>query len=104
MSDDNLAPGDLAIVIETVLGMQVGAIVQCVKMDGMHTLHGRMWLVNSKTPLVTEYGNLTKGIHCPEKWLRKIKPGELDQKKDVAKLTEADLIKQVLKRAEKLNW
>lgn len=102
--DDNLRPGDLAIIVESALGMQIGKIVQCVKLDGQHSLYGPMWVVSSKEEMITEYGGKFQKVHMPQKWLRKIKPGETDKKKDVAKLNEADLIKQVLKRAEKLNW
>lgn len=101
---DDLQPGDLAIVIESVLGVNVGIIVQCIKVVGEHSLYGTVWQIRSQKEITTEYGGKGHTAHIPQKWLKKIKPGDMDHKKDIAKLSESDIIKQVLKRAEKLNW
>lgn len=100
----NCAQGDLAIIIESVEGAMVGAIVQCISMKGDHALYGPVWRVRSNHTLVSEYGGVGNEVDCPDKWLRPIKPGEMDGKKDIAKLSEKDLIQQVLERAAKLNW
>lgn len=76
---NNLEPGCLAVVIETISGSQVGTIVQCVKTVGEHSLYGTVWEIRSKTDLVTEYGGVGKTVHAPAKWLRKIRPDELDK-------------------------
>jgi len=78
MSSD-LEPGCLAVVIETVTGSQVGAIVQCVKTIGEHSLYGTMWEIRSKSKLVTEYGGVGHTAHAPAKWLRKIRPDDLNK-------------------------
>jgi hypothetical protein len=77
---NNLEPGCLAVVIETITGAQVGAVVQCIKIIGEHSKYGTMWEVASKKQLVTEYGGMGNTAHSPAKWLRRIKPGELDKK------------------------
>ena len=58
----------------------MGAIVQCVKIVGEHSIYGTMWEVRSKKLLVTEYGGVRNNAHSPAKWLRKIRPGEFDKK------------------------
>ncbi len=78
MSSD-LEPGCLAVIIETVTGAQVGTIVQCIKTIGEHSLYGTIWEVRSKRDLVTEYGGVGKTVHSPAKWLRKIRPDELNK-------------------------
>lgn len=96
--------GDLAIIIESVDGASVGKIVQCSYIVGDHPDYGPTWRVTSKETLVTEYGGVGNLADVPDKWLRPIRPGELDKKTETSKLSESDLIKQVLKKAEKLNW
>ena len=78
----SLQPGDLAVIIESVDGASVGLIVQCVSIEGEHSLFGPVWLVSSKQTLVTEHGGVGNKAHVPEKWLRKIKPGDLDKTKN----------------------
>ena len=73
----NLVPGDLAIIIESALGMCIGKIVQCISIDGEHSLYGTIWMVKSKSELVSEYGARGNSCHVPEKWLKKIMPPEL---------------------------
>lgn len=93
----NLQPGDLCIIIESVLGVSNGTIVQCVKVMGEHSLYGTVWEVSSKQELVTEFGGKGHKVHVPAKWLKKIEPGDLDQKKDIAKLNDSKLVKELLK-------
>ena len=84
----NLEPGCLAVVVETVTGSQVGAIVQCVKTVGEHSLYGTIWEIRSKVDVVTEYGGVGKTAHAPAKWLQKIRPDELDKKTEKTKELE----------------
>ena len=77
MSND-LSPGDLAIIIESALGVNVGRIVQCINTVGEHSLYGIVWNVRSKDPIVSEYGGHGHTVHVPQKWLKKIAPGSLD--------------------------
>ena len=72
--------GDLAEIIESTDGISVGRIVQCVSLYETHWIHGPCWVVRSKDDLMTEYGSVGKTAHVPDKWLRPIKPGELDKK------------------------
>lgn len=96
--NDKLSPGDLAIIIDSVMGKSIGQIVQCVSIAGDHSEYGQMWLVSSNTKLVTEYGGVFDKLHVPTKWLKKIKPGDLDHKKDIAKLKDSDLVKDLLQQ------
>jgi hypothetical protein len=75
-----IEPGCLAIIVESVMGQSVGAIVQCKKIVGTHSVYGPVWRVTSTTPLVSEYGGVGD-VDVPEKWLVKIQPGELDKVK-----------------------
>ena len=79
---NELAPGDLAVIIESALGISVGKIVQCVDVIGYHSQHGIVWNVRSKDGITTEYGAHGHSAHVPAAWLRKIRPGELDKNKD----------------------
>lgn len=71
-----LEPGDLAVIIESTLGVNVGRIVQCVNTVGNHSLYGIVWNVRSKDPIVSEYGGHGHTVHVPQKWLKKIIPGQ----------------------------
>lgn len=77
--NNGLAPGDLATIVQSVMGVSVGKIVQCVDRVGVHSQYGVVWNVRSKDAIVTEYGGHGNSAHVPEIWLRKIKPGELDK-------------------------
>lgn len=94
-----LSPGDLAIIIESIMGQSVGAIVQCVAIRGEHSQYGTIWQVRSKGELVSEYGGVGNTVDVPAIWLKKIEPGEQDRNADLAKLDESNLIKQLLERA-----
>lgn len=94
--DDSFQPGDLAIVVESVLGINVGKIVQCIKVVGEHSLYGTVWEISCKEELVTEYGGKGNKAHIPQKWLKKIKPGDLDEKDELSKLNKSDLVKDLL--------
>lgn len=99
MSDENsLQPGDLAIVVESVFGKSVGTIVQCIKTIGEHSLYGVMWQVSSVNEIVTEYGAIGNRFDSPQKWLKKIQPGELDKKQELAKLNKSPLVKELLEK------
>lgn len=72
-------PGDLAIIIQSALGVNVGRIVQCVSIIGDHSLHGTVWNVRSSEPIVSEYGGHGHSVHVPQSWLKKIEPGTRDK-------------------------
>lgn len=80
--------GDLARIIKSVDGMSVGKIVQCVRVEGVHSQHGAIWLVRG-AQMVSEYGGVGDTVHVPDDWLIPIKPGELDSttlsKKELSK-------------------
>jgi hypothetical protein len=71
-----LEPGCLAVIIESVDGAAVGQTVSCVRVMGEHTLYGTIWRVRSNSTLVTEHGGVGNEADCPAKWLKKILPGD----------------------------
>jgi hypothetical protein len=75
---NQLEPGDLAVFIKSLDGLNVGKVVQCVRIDMIHPDYGVIWLVRSKTQdLITEYGGLTDNLHAQQDWLKKILPPPL---------------------------
>ena len=82
---DKLEPGDLAIVIKSINNKAVGKIVTCLSMDGEHSLLGRMWLVESGSPLSVVGGDVVRRAHMPEDWLKKIPKDPLpDEEEDLS--------------------
>lgn len=80
--NDNLTPGDLAIIIKSIDGLSVGKIVTCVQVDGTHSQYGTIWLVESSTAMVSEYGAVGKRMHVPQDWLKKIPRDPLPDEED----------------------
>ena len=74
---NDLEPGCLAVIIESILGHSNGTIVQCVRTIGEHSLYGTVWKVRSKTDLMSEYGGKGREVDVPAKWLKKIRPDEV---------------------------
>jgi hypothetical protein len=70
----NVRPGDLAEVIKTTDGIQVGIQVTVKEYAGIHSKLGVMWLCESSGTLVTEYGATGNCAHFADDWLRKIEP------------------------------
>jgi len=88
MTDKNqLMPGDLALVIKSIDNMAVGKIVECLSMDGEHTLYGKMWMCKFSDRVVSEYGAVGNKMHVPQDWLRKIPNEPLDEE-DLYKITD----------------
>ena len=73
---NQLEPGCLAIIIESALGINIGRIVTCVKIKGVHTLYGTVWTVYSKEQISSEYGAMGHNVDVPAKWLKKINPND----------------------------
>lgn len=73
----NCRPGDLAVVVKTLNGEQVGRVVRCVTVVGdvffTSGLRATAWVTNP--PLIGTTGMATV---CPDPWLRPIRdqPGE----------------------------
>ena len=68
--------GDLAQIIEAALGTKgpnIGKIVRVGKLQGEHSVLGRIWRVHGEG-LVTEYGAVGNEADCAQSWLRKIEP------------------------------
>ena len=80
--NNELEPGCLAIIIESVFGQSVGQIVQCIRIRGQHSLYGPVWAVRSQSELVSEYGAKGHTMDVPAKWLKKISPDDLETKTD----------------------
>lgn len=76
---NELEPGCLAVIIQSVLGQSVGKIVQCVRQQGEHSLYGLIWQVRSKDELMSEYGGLGNLVDVPAAWLKKINPDDLNK-------------------------
>ena len=76
--------GDLAEIIQSEFGVSVGKIVQCIRVEGNHSLHGPVWLVRGKEKLAWESGEGGMGMdddaHIPDAFLRPIKPPPLPEK------------------------
>ena len=87
---NDLEPGCLAIIIESVFGHSIGKIVQCISIKGSHSEFGPVWSVRSQTELVSEYGAKGHTMDVPAKWLKKIKPDDLN--KDTSKPKELENI------------
>jgi hypothetical protein len=86
MRNDKLEPGDLAIIIKSMNNSSVGKIVTCITMDGVHSKYGRMWLVESGSPLRLITGDVVRRAHVPEDWLKKIPRDPLPDEEDDMKL------------------
>ena len=76
---NELEPGCLAIIIESVFGQSIGQIVQCIRIKGNHSEHGTIWTVRAQHELVSEFGGKGCIMDSPAKWLKKINP---DDKED----------------------
>jgi len=87
---NELEPGCLAIIIESVFGQSVGQIVQCITIKGNHSEFGLIWSVRSQKELVSEYGAKGHIMDVPAKWLKKINPDDLN--KSTSKLKELENI------------
>jgi hypothetical protein len=78
--------GDFATIINSTNGTNgasCGAIVQCVKIVGNHSLFGPVWQVSSKATLVSEFGGVGNRVDVPDIWLEKLVPpvhSETDKK------------------------
>ncbi len=79
---DKLEPGDLAIVINSLKNEAVGKIVACISMDGIHSQYGRIWLVQSASPMSVMGGDVLRKAHIPEDWLKKIPKDPLPDESD----------------------
>jgi hypothetical protein len=77
MDENKLSPGDLATIIQSVENASVGMIVQCIRVEGEHSLYGTIWRVRSRGILVSEHGGISNEGDLPEKWLKKILPPPL---------------------------
>lgn len=73
----NCKPGDMAIVVKSKNGDQIGRIVECIRLDGERVFSDGMTAFAWETApsLVGESGRSTL---CPDHWLRPIRPGEGD--------------------------
>lgn len=85
--DNQLHPGDLAIIIKSIDGLSIGKIVECLSMDGEHSKYGKMWLVKFSEKAVSEYGAVSNKLHLPQDWLRKI-PNEPLEEEDLYSISD----------------
>ena len=73
---NGLEPGCLAIIMKSTLGVNVGRIVTCVRLNGEHSLYGSIWTVYSKDLITSEYGGTGNQGDCPAKWLKRVNPND----------------------------
>lgn len=73
--------GILAEIVGGIDGLNLGKIVNVKSFAGTHSVHGPIWLVESRTiDLVTEYGAVGKTVHCADSWLKPIPTDPLPPK------------------------
>ena len=73
----NVKPGDLARIVKSIDGINVGKVVDVVSYSGEHSRLGVIWRVRiakGQKPLVTEYGGVGITCDCADDWLRRIDP------------------------------
>lgn len=71
----NVKRGDLARIVKSVDGLNVGKIVEVIQYMGEHSKFGPIWHVRSRiADLVTEYGAVGKECDCADDWLVPIPP------------------------------
>ncbi len=73
----NCKQGDMAEIIESVDGINVGKIVEVCSFQGTHSLLGPIWRIRSASgELITEYGAVGFTCDCADKWLKPIPPDQ----------------------------
>lgn len=71
----NVEVGDMARIIESVDGINVGKIVEVCSFQGVHSMLGPIWRIRSHSgELVTEYGAVGFTCDCADAWLQKLEP------------------------------
>ena len=85
MNNNQLEPGDLALVIKSVTGQSVGKIIECIQVIGTDPNFGIVWLVKCSHKIQAYHdGAMSNQSHMPQDWLKKIPkdplPGEEDGK------------------------
>lgn len=79
----NCKQGDLATIIKSVDGINVGKVVQVGQYMGEHSKLGPIWHIFSKgCDLITEYGAVGPGCDCPDAWLRPLPPDDMPAAND----------------------
>lgn len=79
----NVKQGDLATIIKSTDGINVGKIVQVGQYMGEHSKLGPIWHVHSRgSDLITEYGAVGSECDCADDWLRPLPPEELKAAND----------------------
>jgi hypothetical protein len=83
----NCKQGDLAVIVngeephEGVKYKQgnLGRIVEVIAPFGTYPGYGFLWIIKSfGSPIPCSDGKVLAQCHCPDAWLRPIRPGELD--------------------------
>ena len=72
-------PNQMAWISTSPLGLNLGRVVECVKVIGTHSEHGPVWRVTSKgKSLVTDMGIVCAACDVPDSWLTPINDGDPD--------------------------
>lgn len=67
----NCKQGDMAVIVESIDGLNVGKIVEVCSFQGVHSKFGPIWRVRTEgSPLVTEYGAVGITCDCADAWLK----------------------------------
>lgn len=72
-------PNQMAWISTSPLGLNLGRVVQCVKVVGTHSEFGPVWRVTSKgKELVTDLGVVCVSCDVPDAWLTPINDDSLN--------------------------
>lgn len=74
--------GDIAHIIDSVDGLNVGKTVEVCSFQGEHSKYGPIWRVRivKGDQLVSEYGGVGLTVDCADDWLRPIPPEAVPNK------------------------
>ena len=73
----NVKQGDIAIIVKSAMGLNIGRIVEVGDYVGEHSKLGPIWHVRTKgRALVTEYGAIGPECDCADDWLRPLPPDD----------------------------
>lgn len=71
----NVKQGDMALIVKSTDGVNVGKIVEVLRFEGEHSKLGPIWHVRSKGyDLITMYGAVGPECDCADDWLKPLPP------------------------------
>ena len=71
----NVEVGDMAVIVESTDGINVGKVVEVCSFQGVHSKLGPIWRIRCGSgDLVTEYGAIGLTCDCADAWLKRVDP------------------------------